>query len=223
MRSIKPLDSNSSQSLDFVFDIAKKSMGFVPRSLKTMARIPGLVSSFSSFFANVFAEDGLVAPLVGVKLSWKNMIWTAQNLKRKDRLPTSLKHMVAYISSYTSGCRYCQAHTGSQMYRSGISVEKLSAVWEFEKSDLFTDAEKSALRFAVAASAVPNATSEEHFNSLRKYYNENQIVELGAAVAVFGFLNRWNDTFGTPLESEAISFAQEHLSASGWEIGKHVE
>jgi hypothetical protein len=36
-------------------------------------------------------------------------------------------------------------------------------------------------------------------------------------IALFGFLNRWNDTLATPLEDEPI----EYLSRGGWQAGKH--
>ena len=80
----------------------------------------------------------------------------------------------------------------------------MQAVWDFENSPLFDDKEKAALRFGFAAGSVPNGVTEAHFTELRKYFSEEEVVELGATVALFGFLNRWNDTFGTPLEEEAI-------------------
>jgi hypothetical protein len=67
----------------------------------------------------------------------------------------------------------------------------------------------------------PDSPTADHFADLRKHYTEDQIVELGATIALFGFLNRWNDTFATTLEPESAAFANQHLSASGWEIGKH--
>jgi hypothetical protein len=39
---------------------------------------------------------------------------------------------------------------------------------------------------------------------------------------MFGFLNRWNDTFATPLEDEPLHFGETHLTAQGWDAGKHL-
>jgi hypothetical protein len=39
---------------------------------------------------------------------------------------------------------------------------------------------------------------------------------------LLGFLNRWNDTLATPLETGPRNFAECHLAATGWEIGKHA-
>jgi len=219
--SLPPLPSDQLKEIDLIMAIAEKNMGFVPSSLKTMARIPALVTTFGTFFSNVFGTDGDVSPWTGIKMGFKNIRYTVKNLKRKDRLPLYLKHLVAYISSNTAGCRYCQAHTIGQAAKAGVAEEKLMDAWNFENSPHFDEAERSALRFAVAASSVPNATTTDHFTDLRKYYSETQIVELGAAIAMFGFLNRWNDTFATELEDEPTAFANRVLQNSGWTKGKH--
>jgi len=42
-----------------------------------------------------------------------------------------------------------------------------------------------------------------------------------SVIALFGFLNRWNDVMGTSLEEDAKHSAESLLS-SQWEIGKHL-
>ena len=221
MSKLEPLPESQLKPFAFLLELVQKSMGFVPNSLKIMARQPGILGSFSSLAANILRDGDSVSPIAGLKLSFKNLGWTAKNMKQKDRVPMYLKNLVAHVSSNASGCRYCQAHTIGEAHHNGASIEKIEAVWEFEKSPLFDAKEKAALRFGLAAGMVPNAVTEEHFTELRKHFTENQIVELGATVALFGFLNRWNDTFGTPLEAEPLQFAEKHLAKSGWNIGKH--
>ena len=41
-------------------------------------------------------------------------------------------------------------------------------------------------------------------------------------IALFGYLNRWNDVMGTTIETDAISSAQEFLEGIHWDIGKHT-
>lgn len=41
-------------------------------------------------------------------------------------------------------------------------------------------------------------------------------------VALFGFLNRWNDSMGTTLESGAEEAAKRGLAGRGWTRGKHI-
>tara|TARA_B100000989_G_C19461762_1_gene436550 strand:+ start:601 stop:732 length:132 start_codon:yes stop_codon:yes gene_type:complete len=40
-------------------------------------------------------------------------------------------------------------------------------------------------------------------------------------VALFGYLNRWNDSMGTELENQAFKSAEKILEVRGWEVGKH--
>jgi hypothetical protein len=69
---------------------------------------------------------------------------------------------------------------------------------------------------------VPNDVSAEMFAEMRKHWTEGQIVEIVGVIAAFGFLNRWNDTMGTPLEAEPIHVGEKYLAAHGWSAGKHA-
>ena len=221
MSKVKPLSKANLKQVDLIIKIAQKNMGFTPNSLTTLARNPAILGSFGMLTANIIGKDGAVSPLQGIRLAIKNLIWTVKNLKNKKRVSLALKNLVAYVSSNAAGCRYCQAHTINEAYHNGVAIEKIEAVWDFENSPLFDDAERAALRFSIAASTVPNTVTEKHFEALRKFYTEEQIVDIGATIALFGFLNRWNDTFATQLEDEPFAFAKKHLEKSGWEIGKH--
>jgi len=64
--------------------------------------------------------------------------------------------------------------------------------------------------------------TDEDFDEMKKHFDEDQIVELVAAVCLFGWLNRWNDTMATDLETRPLEFGQMNLADSGWEPGKHV-
>ncbi len=221
MSKLKPLSGKDLDAIQPIMDAAEKGMGFVPNSIKIMGRIPALVGSFGMLTVNIIGQAGQLSPFAAIKLAFKNMGWTAKNIKDKERAPLYLKNLVAHVSSNASGCRYCQAHTIGEAHNHGASLEKIEAVWDFENSPLFDEAERAALRFGFAAGQVPNGVTEAHFAELRKHFSEKQIVDLGATIALFGFLNRWNDTMGTPLEEGAITFAEKHLAKSGWEVGKH--
>ena len=221
MSTLNPLPPESLKSFQFFFDAVKNTMGFVPNSMKTMARVPAILGSFSILSGTILADPDKAKPIVFLKLLFKQLGWSAKFMKNDERIPPSLRHMVSYVTSNAAGCQYCQAHTFSNAHQSGLDIEKLKSIWEFETNDSYSDAERAALRFGIAAGSTPNAVTEEHFTDLRKYYNENQIVELGAVVSLFGFLNRWNDTFATQLESEPVAIATQYLQDSGWEIGKH--
>jgi alkylhydroperoxidase family enzyme len=113
------------------------------------------------------------------------------------------------------------AHNAGGSLRSGIKEEKLDKVWEYQTSPLFTDAERVALDFAIAAASQPNAVTDELFERLKRHWNDGQIVEITALIAYFGFTNRFNDSMATPLEEEPIHVAEKHIAKHGWKVGKH--
>jgi alkylhydroperoxidase family enzyme len=113
------------------------------------------------------------------------------------------------------------AHAAEAAHRMGIADEKFAVVCEYRTSALFNEAERAALDFAVAAASQPNAVTDAMFARMHKHWTETQIVEIAAAVALNGFLNRWNDTMAPKLEAEPVEFGLKHLAPHGWRVGKH--
>lgn len=211
----------TNSKFDFLFEVVSKNMGFVPNSMRAMSEEPALLGSFSMLSGLILGDPKKTSPRTILRLVFKNMFWSSKYMKRKDRVPISLRHLVGHMASKAAGCQYCQAHTIGNAKMSGVSEAKLHAIWEFETSDLFDEKDRAALRFAMAAGAHPNAVSPKHFQELKQHFSRKQILELGAVVSLFGFLNRWNETFATELEAPAIAHADEYLAHKGWTIGRH--
>lgn len=113
------------------------------------------------------------------------------------------------------------AHNAGGALQQGVSDEKLAAVWEYRTSPLYSEAERAALDFAVAAGAQPNEVTDAMFERMKQHWSEGQIVEIVALISFFGFMNRYNDTMATPLEEEPIEVAEKHIAQHGWKLGKH--
>jgi len=167
---------------------------FIPNSVLTMARRPAIAKAFAALNQAILYEG---------------------------TVPEETKMLVALISSQASGCRYCQSHMANLSNLYGSSDEKIAQLWEFETSELFTDAERAALRVAWKAGQLPNSSDVTDFDALKRHWDEGQIVEIVAAIGLFGYLNRWNDTLATELEDHPAGVAQRTLSGWGWGPGKH--
>ena len=195
MANVDPLSREELAEFESLFQTVEAALGFVPNSYFTMARRPELLRAFARLAATIL-RDGDVDP--------------------------GLKQLVALLASRSAGCRYCQAHTAEGAARLGVEPAKIEAAFDFEISPLFDDRERAALRLARDAALVPNATEPVHFETLRQHFTDDQVVEIVAVIALFGFLNRWNDTMATALEDEPRLFASEHLGHAGWQPGKHA-
>ena len=197
MSRIRPLTDDELGELSEVIKPSVERLGFVPTSQRVMAYKPELLKAFAA-------------------------LGRAVNSQTDQSISPSLKYMIANAASLAAGCMYCVAHTGGSTVRTGVDADKVAAIWEFETSDLFSDAERAALRFAQAAASVPNMTTDADFAELRRHFTDYQIVEIVSVISLFGFLNRWNDTMATALEDEPIEFAERTLRQKGWDGGKHV-
>ncbi len=177
------------------FEASEKSLGFVPNSLLIMQRKPKMVQAWAQMAAAVWDPESKV-----------------------DR---GFKRLLAHVASRAAGCQYCMAHTIEGAMHFGVEEKKVAAIWDYQTSPLYTGAERAALDVAVAAASVPNAVTDEMFGQMRKDWTEEQIVEIVGVIAVFGFLNRWNDTMGTPLEDVPHAAGEKYLARRGWTPGKH--
>jgi alkylhydroperoxidase family enzyme len=79
--------------------------------------------------------------------------------------------------------------------KAGASEEKIAAVDDFRRSDLFTDAEKAALAVAESMTRTPADVSDEEFEQARRHFNEEELVELVATVAMENYRARFNRAF----------------------------
>ncbi|MRX26764.1 carboxymuconolactone decarboxylase family protein [Kangiella sp. HZ709] len=196
MAYLKPLDKNLHPDLAADFQIFEEILGFVPNSLLTMQRRPEIVKGFGELTKAVMPKDGEVH--------------------------LGFKRLIAHFASRAVGCQYCEAHSLVAAKIHGISQEKLDQIWEYQTSDLYSDAERVALDYALAAGSVPNAVDQELVDRMKKHWSENQIVEILGVVCLYGFLNRWNDSMATDLEESPKSMGDRVLASGGWTGGKHV-
>jgi len=214
MTLVTPRDPADIPELAPMLDGVKAAMGFIPNSMLTMAHMPQLPIAFSLLANVVFGGDlraqlALLAPLAPAPDGG------TQNLS------PDLIQLVAFAVSLSSGCRYCQAHTSHGAHRRGVDDAKLAEILDYDQSPRYSSAERAALALAFAAGQVPNESKPEHFAALRAHYTERQSVQLVSVIALFGFLNRWNDTMATTLESEPYAFATATLGSVDWTVGKH--
>ena len=197
MARIKPLDVDElDPMLTPAVDAYLKRGGHVANSFRTMARRPKVAKAYDDL---------------------RNALMDSLTISK------TLRNLMFHIMSYEAGCQYCQDHSISSIANDpDVSAEKLEALWDYDNSPHFTDAERAALRFAQASASVPNAVSDGDFDELRKFYSDDQIVEIVSVLSVGAFINRWNDTMGSELEEKPRAVAENLLGSKGWSVGKHA-
>jgi len=195
MPRIAPLPPETTPELKDHFDFFLGTLGFTPNSVLTMQRKPRLVRAFAQLNAAVMDPAGEV--------------------------DLGFRRLIGHVASKAAGCLYCQAHTllGAQNF--GVTDAKLADVWNYASSPHYDARERVALDFALAAAAQPNEVTDEIFARVREHWSESEVVEILGVVAMFGFLNRWNDSLATPLEPVPLQVARKAAGAREWSPGKH--
>ncbi len=196
MPLVNPLPANHDLETKELADFFNETLGFCPNSVLTMQHRPAISKAFINLNKAV--------------------------MENKGRVTSALKRMIAWVSSNATGCRYCQAHAIRAAERYGAEQEQLDNIWEYKTHPAFSDAERAALDFSLAASQVPNMVDETIDAELHKYWTEGEIVEMLGVISLFGYLNRWNDSMGTSIEDDAVESGKKYLEKNGWNKGKHL-
>lgn len=194
MKESKMTFNGESSRQDFVefeelFNGVESFMGYLPNAYLSMAEQPALLSAFSGLAASVFQSEGI---------------------------DIQTKQLIALASSLSSGCKYCQAHTSHGAERAGMENEKIVDILNYVESTKYSDKEKAVLDLSFAAGKTPNQSTQKHFDNLKEHFSKKEIIDIVSVIALFGFLNRWNDTMGTVLEDVPENFVENQLKPLGW-------
>jgi uncharacterized peroxidase-related enzyme len=195
MPFVTPLAADSNAEVAELARFFNETLGFCPNSVLTMSHRPAIAKAFIQLNMAVMENHG--------------------------RVSSALKRLIAYVSSHATGCRYCQAHTIRAAERYGAPDEQLANIWQFRSHPAFNPAERAALELSIAASQVPNAVDDAIQAEMKQHWNDGEIVEIMGVIALFGYLNRWNDSMATTLEEGAIASGEALLATDGWHSGKH--
>ena len=184
MPHIAPVDLAQSDDAKADIEWLASATGFVANSMLTLSHRPEIAKAVLGLIRAVVRNpDGTVDP--------------------------ALRWMVAHVTSVANGCQYCSAHTFKNGADNGVPQDKLEALWEFETNPIFSEAERAALRVAVTGGQCPSYATPEDMAELRRHFNEAQIVEIGAVIALFGFNNRWNALMETDVEDSVTAFIDQ--------------
>jgi AhpD family alkylhydroperoxidase len=113
--------------------------------------------------------------------------------ERGHAVDEKLKLLAATKAATKIGCEFC-IDIGSHLGReAGVTEEQLRDFHSYKESDAFSPVEKLVIEYAEEMSKANVQIPDELFASLREHFNDEQIVELTAAVAIENFRARFNN------------------------------
>ncbi|MEM9211361.1 MAG: hypothetical protein AAGA63_07730 [Pseudomonadota bacterium] len=141
------------------------------------------------------------------------------------------------VYQLSSGCVHCQVH-GTYWLRSFIeedypdhqgpietnegAMRELYDLFDFERSDIFTDAQKAAFRLARDAGKLPTRTTAAHIEELRRYYTNREIQELMMVMVAGSRLSAGQQSNVTVTDRTSMAWALRYLTPFGWRPGGHI-
>ena len=192
---VQPANDAGDSELQELITFYEETLGFCPNSIKTMYHRPRIAYAFIEMNKAVMENQG--------------------------RVTSPLKRMIGYLCSHTAGCEYCEAHTIRAAERYGAEAEQLENIWSYRTHPAFSAAERAALDLSIAAAQIPNAVTDAVAERAREFWTEGEIVEMMGVIALFGYLNRWNDSMGTEAEPGARESGLKWLQKTDWSGEKH--
>ncbi|MEM9285231.1 MAG: hypothetical protein AAGA39_05045 [Pseudomonadota bacterium] len=147
------------------------------------------------------------------------------------------KWPIFFVYQLSSGCGHCQVH-GSFGYFDAVEddfpydeipddereklMARIEGLFDFERSNLFTKAEKAAFRFARDAAKLPARTTAAHIEELRRHYSDREIQEIMTVVVAGAWLASDMQSQLTVTDQLSMSWALKNLTPFGWRPGSHV-
>jgi len=104
-----------------------------------------------------------------------------------------LKELAVTYVSELNGCKYCYEPHAEAAKKQGCSAEQIESLENFETSAAFSPEEKIILRLARQMTLDSNAIDDAQWQELKSHFDDGQIVELLAVIALFNYFNRFNN------------------------------
>lgn len=160
---LDPIEKPASLRMRFAYWLSRRRLGKVPSVLKVVyARDPGFAM-----------------------LGWR----IAQYTEKGTKLSPSLRLLIQAVVAERNGCGFCLDMARAMAVQEDLGLEKFEALPEWRTSPLFDERERAALAYVCEASddcRVGDAT----FETLRKHFDETEIVQITVVGAIESFYNR---------------------------------
>ena len=148
MSRVPPVAPSTILELTPVLEQAERTMGYLLNDVLSLCHWPEPLQSLGGLVHTVL-QTGEVHP--------------------------TFERLIGVISSRTQGCTYCTAHSSYGANQLGVDAEKIAAVFEFETSPLFTDAERAVFRVAWHGALQLNPITDKDFEALKAHFSDREI------------------------------------------------
>jgi AhpD family alkylhydroperoxidase len=124
------------------------------------------------------------------------LIETETSAARWNRLDHTVKALATMAAAAAIGCEWCLDYGYWESHNRGVPVVKLEQIARWREAEVYSELERAVIGFAEAMSATPPSVSDRQVDELRQWFDNGQIVELTAVVALENLRSRSNAAMG---------------------------
>ena len=118
--------------------------------------------------------------------------------RKSSPIEPALRSLVQVRISQINGCEFCVDLNSFLGLGRGTAESKLRELADFEDSPVFSEREKAALAYAEAATRSDRRVDEQLMRRMRRYFEDQAIVELAALIAYQNMSSKFNAALGVP-------------------------
>jgi AhpD family alkylhydroperoxidase len=118
--------------------------------------------------------------------------------RRSSPLPPVLRSLVMVRVSQINRCAFCVDINSATLAKRGVSEDKVLAVAEWRRTDLFAPDERLALEYAEATSL--NKVDDDLRLRLKERWDDDAIVELTGLIAYQNLSAKFNSALDVPVQ-----------------------
>jgi AhpD family alkylhydroperoxidase len=174
-----------------------------------MARIEeksGLMVRLAQLYSKIkYGRELTITPVIAhsrpTMIGWGGFEWWHEHAHQMDE---RLKDLAATKVATRVGCQFC-IDIGSALGRkAGVTEQQLRDFHQYRTSPEFSAEERLVMEYAEELTKEQVDVPEELFTRLREHFDQGQIVELTAAIAIENFRARFNNA----LDIEPAGFSE---------------
>jgi AhpD family alkylhydroperoxidase len=119
-----------------------------------------------------------------------------RGFQKANAIDRKLRELAVLKAATLMGCAFCIDFGSHESFELGVTREQLMSLHEHRTSPAFSALERLVLDYAVAMSETPPTVDDDLFGRIRAEFDDDQIVELTAAIAWENYRSRFNRTLG---------------------------
>lgn len=118
--------------------------------------------------------------------------------RRRSPIDPPLRSLVTVRVSQINHCSFCVDLNSATLMKRGASMEKVEALEHWRDSALFDERERIVLDYAEAMTRSDRRVDDNVYGRLKKYFDDDGIVELTALIAFQNLSSKFNSALAVP-------------------------